>query len=106
MNYEKAEARARIMQALAHPVRLIVVDALSRGDLCVCELNELVGVDQSTLSRHLSKLKSCGIVTERKEGVKVIHHLAAPCILKNFDCTELVFANHLKEQTALLGSNA
>ncbi len=102
MNYKQAQARALIMQSLAHPVRLIVVEALSKGDLCVCELNDLVSVDQSTLSRHLARLKQTGIVTERKEGVKVFHHLATPCILKVFECTERVLANHLKKQAALL----
>ncbi len=102
MNYKKTQARALIMKALAHPVRLIVVDALSKRDLCVRELNNLVGVDQSTLSRHLARLKQTGIVTERKEGVKVFHHLATPCILKVFECTERVLATRLKEQAALL----
>jgi ArsR family transcriptional regulator len=87
MKYEEAKARADIMKALAHPVRFLLVDALSRGDLCVNELNKLVDVDQSTLSRHLAQLKKVGIVSERKEGTKVIHHLASPCILQAVDCS-------------------
>jgi len=86
MNYGQAQARAEILKALAHPVRVMIVSALTHGDRCVCELNELVDLDQSGMSRHLAILKNAGIVSERKEGTKVFHHLQTPCILKAFDC--------------------
>ncbi len=91
------------MKALAHPVRFLLVDALSRGDLCVNELNELVDVDQSTLSRHLAQLKKVGIVSERKEGAKVIHHLASPCILRAVDCSMQVLRSELERRKSVLG---
>jgi len=102
MKYEEAKARADIMKALAHPVRFLLVDALSRGDLCVNELNKLVKVDQSTLSRHLAQLKKVGIVSERKEGAKVIHHLASPCILRAVDCSMQVLRMDLDRQRKIL----
>jgi len=102
MKYEEAKARADIMKALAHPVRFLLVDALSRGDLCVNELNELVDVDQSTLSRHLAQLKKVGIVSERKEGTKVIHHLACPCILQAVDCSMQVLKIELDRRRKVL----
>ena len=89
MNYMKmdqAKEKVEILKALASPVRLLVVEALKRGDLCVSDLNRLVGVRQPTLSRHLNQLKKSGIVTERRMGTRVIHHLETPCILKAFDC--------------------
>lgn len=104
MNYQQAKARADILKALAHPIRVLLVDALSRGDRCVNELNELADVDQSTISRHLAQLKEAGIVTERKEGCKVIHHLACPCMLQAFDCSVEVLKTTTKRQlTALKG---
>jgi len=84
------------LKALANPIRFLLVDALSRGDLCVNELNELVNVDQSTLSRHLAQLKKVGIVSERKNGTKVIHHLASPCILQAVDCSMQVLKTELE----------
>ncbi|MDD2237672.1 MAG: metalloregulator ArsR/SmtB family transcription factor [Kiritimatiellae bacterium] len=102
MNYEQAKARADILKALAHPMRILLLDALSRGDRCVNELNELAEVDQSTISRHLSHLKRVGIVTEHKEGTKVIHHLACPCMLKAFDCSVEVMKKVSRRQAALL----
>ena len=98
MNHEQAKARADILKALAHPLRVLLVDALSRGDRCVNELNELADVDQSTISRHLAQLKKAGIVTEQKTGAKVIHHLACPCMLKAFDCANSVISSQLKRQ--------
>ena len=57
------EARAAIAKALAHPTRLLMLDALADGELCVCELTELVGADQSTVSRQLAILRQAGIVS-------------------------------------------
>ena len=102
MNYEQAKARAEILKALAHPVRILLLDALSRGDRCVNELIGLAEVDQSTISRHLSQLKRAGIVTERKEGTKVIHHLSCPCMLQAFECTVEVMKKVSKRRASLL----
>jgi len=86
MNYQQAKIRAEILKALAHPVRVLIVDALTDGDRCVCELNALVDIDQSNISRHLAVLKRAGIVSERRDGMRVFHHLDTPCILKAFEC--------------------
>ena len=96
MNYEQAKIRADILKALAHPIRVLLVEALSKGDRCVNELNELVDVDQSTISRHLAQLKKSGIVGERKQGVKVIHHLSCPCMLRAIDCSVEVVKTMVK----------
>jgi DNA-binding transcriptional ArsR family regulator len=84
------EARATVMKALAHPTRLFIVDELSRGERCVCDLTEKVGADVSTVSKHLSVLKSAGIVLDDKRGVQVFYRLRVPCILNFFGCVEAV----------------
>ncbi len=94
------------MKALAHPVRFLLVDALSRRDLCVNELNELVNIDQSTLSRHLAQLKKVGIVSERRDGTKIIHHLASPCILRAVDCSMQVLKTEIKRRSEVLEGGA
>ncbi len=104
MNYTQAKVRADILKAMAHPIRLLLVDALSKGDRCVNELNELADVDQSSISRHLAQLKKVGIVSERKEGVRVIHHLACPCMLRAFDCTLEVMQNEARRHQKVLSS--
>jgi DNA-binding transcriptional ArsR family regulator len=85
------EARVRVVKAMAHPTRMFIVDELSkRGERCVCELTEMVGDDISTVSKHLSILKSAGIVGHQKRGNQVYYHLRVPCILDFFRCVESV----------------
>ena len=85
-----AEARARVMKALAHPSRLFIVDELSRGERCVCELTEMVGADVSTVSKHLAVLKAAGVVIDDRRGQQVFYRLRVPCILNFFGCVEAV----------------
>ena len=84
------EARARVMKALAHPSRLFIVDELSRGERCVCQLTEMIGADVSTVSKHLALLKRAGIVLDDRRGQQVFYRLRVPCILNFFGCVEAV----------------
>jgi DNA-binding transcriptional ArsR family regulator len=94
MNYRQARIRADTLKALAHPVRVLIVEALHSGDQCVRELNRLAGINQSNISRHLATLKKAGIATDRRLGSKVLYHLQTPCILRAFDCAaEVVHAD-------------
>ena len=98
----KYEARARIMKALAHSTRLFIVDELSRGEKCVCELTELIGADTSTVSKHLSQLKSAGIVEDDKRGLQVYYRLKMPCVMGFFGCMESVLHNQAQQQLRLV----
>jgi ArsR family transcriptional regulator len=82
--------QARIIKALAHPTRLFIVDELSRGERCVCELTEMIGVEMPTVSRHLSVLRNAGIVEDEKRGSQVFYRLRVPCVLNFFKCVEAV----------------
>jgi len=95
------EAKARVLKALAHPSRLFIVDVLSRGERCVCDLTELVGADMSTVSKHLSVLKSAGIIAMDKRGLQVFYSLKTPCVLRFFDCVGSVMARSAREQSEL-----
>lgn len=86
------ETRAKFMKAMAHPSRLMMIDALSHGEKCVCELTELVGNDISTISKHLRILKEAGVVEDEKRGKQVFYRLKMPCILNFFHCIESVIA--------------
>ena len=84
------EQRALVVKALAHPSRLMIIDELSRGERCVCDLTELVGHDMSTVSKHLNMLKKNGLVEDDKRGKQVYYRLKVPCILNFFHCIEAV----------------
>ena len=87
MKYAHAQALADILKALAHPTRVLMLEALGKGDCCVNDLSHLAASDLSTISRHLNRLKQAGIVTERRAGKMIIHHLACPCMLEALHCT-------------------
>ncbi len=86
------------MKALSSPVRLKIVDELSRGERCVCELQPLFPKDKSTLSRHIAELRNVGIVAERREGVRCYLSLQTPCITSIFDCIWKVVKNEAERQ--------
>ena len=88
MNFPQAKLRADILKALGHPIRVQMLEALGRGDQCVNDLRVLSPVCQANVSRHLAWLKRVGLVTERRAGPRVIHHLACPGILQALKCAD------------------
>ena len=99
------EARSKVMKALAHPTRLFIVDELSRGERCVCDLTEKIGADVSTVSKHLSVLRGAGIVRDDKRGVQVFYRLRVPCILNFFGCVEAVLEEVGRENASAVASS-
>ena len=65
-----------IFKALSEPIRLRIMVMLTLGELCVCDLTELLGLPQSTVSRHMSRLKAVGLVVDRRAG-KWVHYCIA-----------------------------
>jgi len=62
-----------IFKALSESIRLRIVVLLTKGELCVCDLTEVLNLPQSTISRHMSRLKTAGIIENRREG-RWIHY--------------------------------
>ena len=98
----KYEARARIIKALAHPARLLIVDALAERPLCVCDIRALVGSRLPTVSKHLSVLRNAGIVADEKRGVQVFYSLRCRCVSQFFTCAERVLMTTAKEHARML----
>lgn len=96
------EARARIAKAMAHPSRLLILEALAEREWCVCELTELVGADQSTVSKHLAVLKQAGLVEDRKEGTMTFYRPRVKCLEGFWRCIESVLKENLKAHSAAL----
>jgi DNA-binding transcriptional ArsR family regulator len=88
--HSRFAARARVMKAMSHPTRLYIVNELGAGERCVRELTAMVGADMSTVSKHLSVLKSVGIVRDEKRGSEVYYSLRMGCVLGFFDCVDAV----------------
>lgn len=66
---------SQVLKALANESRLLIIDRLSRGSCTVGELTDLVGTDQSTVSKHLALLRAVGMVEDRRDGANVFYSL-------------------------------
>jgi DNA-binding transcriptional ArsR family regulator len=86
----------------AHPTRLLFVEELAKGERCVCELNEMVDADVSTISKHLAVLKNVGIVRDERRGSRVFYSLRTPCVLNFFSCVEGVLEAQARERAELV----
>lgn len=69
-------AMAETFKLLGDPTRLRIVYALSRGELCVCDLASMLGVGNTAISNHLRLLRSMKLVTYRREGKLAYYSLA------------------------------
>ncbi len=99
---KEAEIRATIIKAMAHPVRLIIIEHLRNGERSFSDLFGLFQLDKSTVSKHLHVLKEAGIVSSRKNGMDVLYNLEVPCVTDFFNCITAVIENNVKKQQACL----
>jgi DNA-binding transcriptional ArsR family regulator len=77
-----------MFKALAHPLRIMMLEKLKERTWCVCKLAEELGIDKSVASKHLSILKEAGIIADEKQGTIVHYSLTAPCVLELAACAE------------------
>jgi ArsR family transcriptional regulator len=96
------EKQAEIAKAIAHPVRVAVLDYLKSGEQCVCDIAEVVGTERSNLSKHLSVMTAAGILASRKDGLKVMYRLKTPCVLRFLDCIKECLKEQAEEQQKML----
>ncbi|MCX5817327.1 MAG: metalloregulator ArsR/SmtB family transcription factor [Proteobacteria bacterium] len=102
ITFEEAEIRSRIIKAMSHPVRLMIIEVLKEGELSFSKINEMFESDKSTVSKHLLVLKESGIVSSKKSGSDMIYKLEVPCITDFFGCVTAVIENTVKRQQACL----
>ena len=74
------EKLAPLFKALADPTRLKIVYALSRDELCVCDVASIIGSSVAAASHHLRLLRSSGLARYRREGKMVFYSLADQCV--------------------------
>jgi DNA-binding transcriptional ArsR family regulator len=67
---------SKVAKALAHPVRLQILEVLDReGESCVCHLEHRLGQRQAYISQHLARLRDAGLVVDRRQGLNVFYAL-------------------------------
>jgi len=102
ITFREAEIRAKIIKAMSHPVRLMMIDLLKTGEHSFSQIFDLFKLDKSTVSKHLLVLKEAGILSSRKDGIDMIYRLDVPCILDFFGCVTAVIESNVKKQQVCL----
>ena len=77
---------AEMIRVLGHPVRLRIVEALERGECCVSELQDALGISQAVMSQQLARMRAAGILRGRRDGVNVRYEVADPRVLLLLNC--------------------
>ncbi len=94
--------KANFFRALAHPVRIRILEVLGKGERNVQELQEVLGLDQPVVSQQLAILRGKNIVTPRKLGTTVRYALSDPLITKLLAVAREIFNNHLIDTQTML----
>jgi DNA-binding transcriptional ArsR family regulator len=99
---ELSQFKAEFFKALAHPLRIRIIDALRAGEVGVNELSSRLGVEQTTLSQQLAILRGRNLVVGRKNGSNVFYSVRDPAVFRLLDVAREVFNNQLIDVRDLL----
>ena len=99
---ELYKLKADVIAAAGHPIRLAVIDFLKDGEQCVCDIAQYVSAKRSNVSRHLGVLLKAGVVSQRKDGLKMMYALRTPCVLHFMKCVEGVLRENAMEASKVL----
>ena len=94
--------KADFFKALAHPLRIRILEVLAEGEKSVTELQNTVNSEGSAVSQQLSVLRAKNIVVGTKQGKSVIYSLRDPSIIQLLDAARDIFNNHLIDTLTML----
>jgi DNA-binding transcriptional ArsR family regulator len=98
---ERLRMKAEVFAAMGHPLRLGVIEFLMDAEHCVCDIVDHLGTGMSNISKHLSVLKKTGIVTDRRDGPRIMYSLTMCCALDFMKCVEGTVIKRLDEQRSV-----
>ena len=101
---ELVDFRAEILKALAQPTRLKIMDFLRDGERCVCEIFPAIGEEQSNTSRHLNMMLAAGVLSRRKDGLKIYYAIKHPEIMEVMDIVTLIVRKEIGGRHRLLNA--
>ncbi len=102
LNHPLRRFKAEFFKALGHPMRIVLLESLRGGEKSVNELQAMLGIDQSSVSRQLAVLRTRNIVEDRKDGTTVYYSVRDPAIFQLLDIAREIFNNHLIDTHAML----
>ena len=86
MNEQTAEHVAEVLKAVAHPVRLQIVELLEAGEMCVGDIAEALGGKQAITSQQLNMMKDKGVLSCRRDGARVYYRIENKNVIKLLHC--------------------
>jgi DNA-binding transcriptional ArsR family regulator len=86
MDKKVAEHVAEILKAVAHPVRLQIIELLETKEMSVGDIVTTLGVKQSVTSQQLNMMKDKGVLNCRRDGVKVYYRIENKDVIKLLYC--------------------
>ncbi len=86
MNENTAEHVAEVLKALAHPIRLQIVELLANGEMCVGDIVETLGGKQAITSQQLNMMKDKGVLSCRRDGARVYYRIENKNVIKLLNC--------------------
>ena len=102
MTRELHRFKAEIFQALGHPTRIAIVEALRNGEMSAGQLIDQLGLEQANASQHLTVLRAKQVVVNRKEGNQVFYSLRDPVLIEVLDILKRYFYSHLSQTMSML----
>jgi len=102
MMSELREFKAEFFKALAHPMRIQILDTLRDGEHSVNELRDILNVEAANVSQQLAILRGKNLVANRKEGNNVYYSVRDPMVFQLLDIAKNIFNNHLINIRAVL----
>lgn len=94
--------KAQFFRALAHPVRIKILEILVRGGRTVQELQEELGLDQPIVSQQLAVLRKQSIVRAEKRGLSTRYELQDPAVAELLEVARRIFNHHLVNTRVML----
>ncbi len=86
LDIDKLEMAASKLRAIAHPMRIAIIDLLHEKQLSVTEIYERLNIEQASASHHLNILKSKGVLTSRRNGKKIFYSLKNQTLTEIIEC--------------------
>ncbi|GAB3796453.1 ArsR/SmtB family transcription factor [Virgibacillus kimchii] len=94
--------KADFFKAMAHPLRIRILELLADGEKSVNEIQQILESEGSAVSQQLSVLRNKNIVVGQKDGKKVMYTLRDPAITELLDVAREIFNNHLIDTYSML----
>jgi ArsR family transcriptional regulator len=102
MSFPTCDAQAEILKAIAQETRLSILELLRDGERCVCEIFPAINQEQSNVSRHLNMMQKAGILTRRKDGLRIFYAVKHSEVLEIINLAAAIMRSETGRRNDLL----